>query len=37
MGILEAHGWVIPLDDDAKIDGKRVKEAWAIVRSTPGA
>lgn len=32
LGVLHAHGWLVPLPDGATIKGKRRREAWRIVR-----
>lgn len=32
LGILEAHGWLAPLDPGAVVRGKARKEAWVIVK-----
>ena len=30
MGILEEHGWIIPLEDGAEFEGSRRREAWRV-------
>lgn len=33
LGLLERHGWVVPLDPGTIVDGASRKEAWRVVRS----
>lgn len=35
LGILERHGWLVPLDPGAVVRGKARKAAWRIVRGAP--
>ena len=32
LGILERHGWIVPLDPGTMVRGAARKEAWRIVR-----
>jgi len=35
LGMLERHGWIVPLDPGAVVRGKARKAAWRIVRGAP--
>jgi hypothetical protein len=34
LGILEKHGWLVPLEAGAVVRGAARSEAWAIVKGT---